>query len=320
MTSRKLALEGFRGPLITHGIDVIPDPKRRPDEAVYIFVVNHLPNPQYYSPSKDTKESPDGTSRAHSQIEIFHHEIGSASATYLRSVIHSSIVTPNDILALTPCQFLVTNDHYYRDGPMRHLEVIYPGAKWTNTLLVTIDDLEAMNGPSGVTTETVVRTIRNNNGLGRGRFENEVLITSAIEGSMYRFNRSSSSADRLLEPNGVVYVDSAIDNPSFFNDTFASDDFDASGYVLAGLGRAIDLPKQVSMPFAADPVMVWHARLMSDGWETRLIFQDNGTLIRSASAAVIIPTDPIEEGGVRRAWLFVTGFMSENIIAVKIDL
>ena len=38
------------------------------------------------------------------------------------------------------------------------------------------------------------------------------------------------------------------------------------------------------------------------------------------SAAVLVAIDPKLEGGKKKAWLFVTGFLSTNAIAVKVDL
>jgi hypothetical protein len=51
-----------------------------------------------------------------------------------------------------------------------------------------------------------------------------------------------------------------------------------------------------------------------------LVFADDGEKMRTASAAVIVGIDPRKEGGKKKGWLFVTGFMSENMVATKIDL
>jgi hypothetical protein len=77
---------------------------------------------------------------------------------------------------------------------------------------------------------------------------------------------------------------------------------------------------------------VWYVRsVVHDGnsskrWEKRLLFAGDGSRIRSASAAVLVAIDPKSDivsdsvGSTRKAWLFVTGFLSSNIIAVKVDL
>lgn len=73
-----LTLVNFSGPFITHGIDIY-SPANDPN-SVFIFAVNHLPNPAWVS-SKE-KIHP----QARSQIELFHHEIGSSEAKHLRSI------------------------------------------------------------------------------------------------------------------------------------------------------------------------------------------------------------------------------------------
>ncbi len=120
----------------------------------------------------------------------------------------------------------------------------------------------------------------------------------------------------------AVHVDSIIDNPSYFADPFATPSRDESGFVLPGLTRAIDLAATVRDPSATNAVMVWLVQKKAAGrWEKRLLFEDDGSRIRSASGAVLVAVDPpVAEGGERRAWLFVTGFLSSNAIAVEVIL
>ncbi|KAI1856310.1 uncharacterized protein JN550_013860, partial [Neoarthrinium moseri] len=308
--AQKLELEKFRGPFVTHGIDVIPDPGKREGEAVYIFAVNHLPNPEFYSYASGYQVDPEATAgkavpKARSQIEVFYHKVGSSKAQHIRSVWHPAIKTPNDIFALSPQHFLVTNDHYYREGLMREVEDIYPGAKWSNTLDIEVSDLsKTAEASSGVKVKVVVDSIHNNNGLSHGRTENEVLIGSAVGGSLHFGSISHDPSS--VQVGDILYLDSAIDNPSYFVDPYGgtASSADKSGYVLAGLGRAIDLSKTKHDPHGKDPVVVWYAKKSEDGaWNTRLLFEDDSSRIRSASAAVLVAIDPAKEDGKRRAWL-----------------
>ncbi|KAF7538098.1 hypothetical protein G7054_g3264 [Neopestalotiopsis clavispora] len=325
--AKKLKLDNFHGPFVTHGIDVIPDPKAGAKKAVYIFAVNHLPNPEFWDESLVPKTTTvAGTiAKTRSQIEIFRHEIGSATALHIRSVLDPLIRTPNDILALSPQRFLVTNDHHYRDGFMRHLEEILPTAAWTETIDVELSDLLAAEADKGILKSSVaLEGIHNNNGLGRGRTDTELLICSAAGGSMHFVEPSPSSsaqdAGHSFHVVDKVLLDSTIDNPSYFKDPYATATFDGSGFVLAGLARAIDLGNTHADPQAKEPVIVWHVSKVGDVWEKRIIFEDDGSTIRTASAAVLIAIDPAKEGGKRRAWLYVTGFISSNVVAVKVDL
>ncbi|OIW30691.1 serum paraoxonase/arylesterase family protein [Coniochaeta ligniaria NRRL 30616] len=332
MKAQRLALEDFDGPFVTHGIDVISDPEKPAGEAVYIFAVNHVPNPAYYGDALSGTPPAAGsdTAKSRSRVEIFRHEIGSASVRHIRSVWDPLIRTPNDIVALSPTSFLVTNDHIYREGLMRTVEDMYFGAKWTDTIHVTLNALgSATSDTEGVVATVALDKMHNNNGLGHGRTADEVLVVECISGilNLGRFvsNETKTSTIRIED---FVKFDSPIDNPSYYADPFADSRHDASSYVAPGLGRAVDLHKAVRDSSGKEPVpvMIWSAKTAPSGdsssrkWETRLLFEDDGSRIRSASAAVQVAIDPAEEGGDKRAWLFVTGFIAENIIAVKVDV
>ena len=62
------------------------------------------------------------------------------------------------------------------------------------------------------------------------------------------------------------------------------------------------------------------------GWEKRILFEDDGTRLRTASAAVLVAVDPVDElnkgdvPGARKAWLFATGFLAKSVIALKVEL
>ncbi|KAI9040478.1 serum paraoxonase/arylesterase family protein [Aspergillus affinis] len=302
--------KNFQGPFVTHGIDVIADPTR--SSAVYIFAVNHLPNPEY-----------DGTGhtfKARSQIELFHHVLGSGVARHVRSIRHSSIVTPNDIYAESPSSFYVTNDHYYRHGLKRMIEDVSPWAQWTDVVHVRLEQMESADAEAGINATTALTGIRTSNGIGCGRNEEEMLVCSALGGIMYRARADSES--RSISIVDEFRFDSTIDNPSYFVDPYRTPSHDASGYVLAGLLGAANLTRSHGDPNARDGVMVWHARrkAMANGttsadWETRLIFEDDGSNIHTGSSAVMVPTD-----SAKRARLFVTGFSSEHIVAVEVEL
>jgi hypothetical protein len=175
--------------------------------------------------------------------------------------------------------------------------------------------------------------MHNNNGLGHGRSHDEVLVVECVSGILNIGHvEASTTKGSTITLDQSVSFDSAIDNPSFFKDPFGNKAYDGSSYLAPGLSRAVDLASSVDGPSNPDnkpiPVMVWRAKMVtrpgdSPGqtrWETELLFEDDGSRINSASAAVQVAIDPAEEGGRRRAWLFVTGFVSQNIIAVKVDV
>ncbi|KAK3948730.1 hypothetical protein QBC32DRAFT_350866 [Pseudoneurospora amorphoporcata] len=329
--SQRLEVENFNGrPFITHGIEVLTDPEQ--PNTVYIYAVNHLPNPE---PVIAIHPPPADVPKARSQIEVFHHVLGTSTARHLRSIWHPLIRTPNDLIATSPTSLYVTNDHFYRDhGTMRFLEDMYANAKWTDVIYLQFA-LEAPSTPAetdalaGVTAHVALDKFHSANGLGHGRYKDEVAIASAASGvlSIGQLPSGSTSKSNMITVLNRIEFDSTIDNPSYFSDPYAgtADGVDHSGFVVAGLGKAHTLAETSKKPEAKDPVMVWFAKAIKqeDGgvvWEKRLLFEDDGSRIRSASAAVLVAIDPEKEGGQRKAWLFVTGFVSSSVVAVKVDL
>ncbi|KAK4226392.1 hypothetical protein QBC38DRAFT_366541 [Podospora fimiseda] len=314
--SERLMFENWEGPFITHGIDVIDDPELPQGKAVYVFAVNHLPNPNY---GKRGNEE-----RARSQIEIFHHTIGSTSIRHVRSVWHPLIRTPNDIFAISPTSFYVTNDHFNREHLARILEDVWYGAKWTDTIHIKLDSLSSSeDSATGFTASVALDKMHNNNGLGHGRSEREVLIGQASSGIMHiaEISEGSGGAGNITIKHTFDTFQSVIDNPSYFADPFAkSPADDRSGFVLPGVSQGANLAATCHDPEGIDPVIVGFAKFDGKTWDSRVIFEDDGSRIRSASAAVLLAIDPSQENGARKAWLFVTGFASQNIISTKVDL
>lgn len=145
------------------------------------------------------------------------------------------IRTPNDLLALSEREFLVTNDHYYRDGFMRLIEE-FSHSSWTDVVHVRLVD------ETHVTASVSLNSIPNNNGLGWGP-DQQVLISNAMAGALY-FSRLEGEHNKTLSVTHSARADGVVDNPSFFPDPWAGvDGKDYSGYLLPGLGRPIDFPE-----------------------------------------------------------------------------
>ncbi|KAL2256358.1 hypothetical protein VTK26DRAFT_1789 [Humicola hyalothermophila] len=338
LQSRRLEFTNFASPFITHGIDVISDPTRPDGEAVYIFAVNHLPNPDF-SPSA----SP-AVPRARSQLELFHHVVGTATVQHVRSIWHPLIRTPNDLFAASPTSVYVTNDHRHANhGLMRTMEDLYAGAKWTDVVHIRLDEslgtttTTTASATDGVSASVALDNVHNANGLGHGRSPREMLLASCTSGLMHIGEvPDPAGTDGNKNPNitlrDAVTIDHVVDNPTYFADPYASNDDgggagDKSGFVIAGLSKAVDLSKTMRDVAATEPVMVTYVTQKKKNeqgsggkWEKRVLFEDDGSRLRSASAAVLVGIDPAEEDGKRRAWLFVTGFLAKAVVAMKVDL
>lgn len=323
MKSSRLAFENFQSNFVTHGIDVIADPKHA--DSVYIFAINHLPNPAFLAASTEERQD---IPAARSQIELFHHVLHSKTVRHVRSIRHPLIYTPNDISAVSPSEFYVTNDHYYRDGIKRAIEDLWPFAKWSYTVNVQIDDLDLESGSatavsqldpeSELRADIALSGLWNNNGLGHGRSDDEIVISSAIGAELYL--AKVHSTNHTLSVHTTIPFDTVTDNPSYYADPYASEGNDASGFVVAGVSQGIYLAQTGHDIHGKDPMQVWYTRQNGSGkWENRLLFEDDSERIRTASAAVLVPIEP-EAGAQKQAWLFVTGFLSEKMIAVKVDL
>ncbi|KAK7215691.1 hypothetical protein V2G26_003694 [Clonostachys chloroleuca] len=319
--SKRLVLQNFEGSFTTHGIDIIADPER--NGAVYIFAVNHAPHPEYVLSVKNRTPLLEGTPKARSQIEVFHHALGSSTAKWIRSIRHPLIKTPNDIFAHTPTSIYVTNDHHYTEGYLRQVEAAISAARWSNTVRVQIDDWSSSDPQAGINASIALTGLHNNNGLGHGPSHEDVAIGSATSGILSLADITDSQQLKVKE---TIYLDSTIDNPSYFKDEYATEENDASGYVLGGLTKAGELAKSSQNETATEPVIVWLVQPVKEEgkaatkWNKKIIFEDDGSRIRSSSAAVLLGIDPALEGGKKRAWLVVTGFLSSNAIAVKVDL
>lgn len=291
---------------------MIQDPER--SDAVYIFAVNHLGNPDF-DPVSNSK-----LPAARSQVEIFHHALATSTVRHVRSVRHPLVKTPNDLHATSPYSFYVTNDHCYQSGFLRHVEEFIPWLQWTDVVHVQLDrsSLTSSDGTAGIEASVALDSMAAANGMGHGASD-EVLVTSVLRGILRRARVDENG--RTLSVQEDIWLDSVIDNPSYYEDPYKTADDDASGYVLAGLRRGIDLPKTHKDPEGTDGAIVWFARRNKDstGWEKRVIFEDDGSNIRSASAAVLVPIEPVE-GSTKQAMLFVTGFVSSGAVAVRVNL
>ncbi|KAI0599488.1 serum paraoxonase/arylesterase [Biscogniauxia sp. FL1348] len=322
--SQKLELVGFPGAFVPHGISIYSAPA---DPAtVYIFAVNHVPNAAWTPRSREAKTA--------SRIEVFVHSSAGpgpapTQARHLRTVAHPLIWTPNDLLALSEREFLVTNDHRYLEGPLRSVEElvrIAPGriGAWSNTAHVLLPPDDDPDAPPNVT--IALDSIPTNNGLGWGP-DGQVLLSDATGGGLY-FGGLPDPHTRRIAVSHRLQTDGVVDNPSFYADADGGADY--SGYVLAGAGRAVDFVRNFKDPLARAPMpsLVWYVPASAGRREgkgkgkeqVKLLFSDDGSSARGATTAVMVPIDPRENAGRREAWLFVTGLVAPHMLATRIDL
>lgn len=219
--------------------------------------------------------------------------------------------TPNDIYAVNLHEIYFTNDHYYREGHLRAVEDVMTTSRWSDVIHLEISDLNAKDAAAGIKAIVAKNAMHNPNGLGHGRDESEILIGRAAAGIMEIARRDQNPALTLIE---TVRLPHTIDNPTYFHDPYARETgHDASGYVNAGLARGCDFPS------GQDSVTV-HLVSASGDRAQKLLFQDDGKMINTASTAVLVAIDPKKNEGKKQAWLFVAGPMAESVASSRVDL
>ncbi|KAJ3598156.1 hypothetical protein NHX12_001669 [Muraenolepis orangiensis] len=104
-----------------HGISTFTD---QSDDSVYLFVVNH---PEQKS-----------------QVEIFKYIEEDHALVYLKSIKHALLNSVNDIVAVGPESFYATNDHYFNQKTLQHLEP-WLGLSWCSLVLYTPQDVRVVS-------------------------------------------------------------------------------------------------------------------------------------------------------------------------------
>ncbi|GAP87998.1 putative serum paraoxonase arylesterase 2 [Rosellinia necatrix] len=337
LKSQKLSLEGFEGPFATHGI-ALHTPPSEPG-LVYIFAVNHLPNPRWTGSETGGWRAEE--EKAASRVELFAHAVGSGAARHVRSIAHPLIRTPNDLLAVSPTEFLVTNDHRYRAGWRRLLEEFArAGRGWTDLIHVRLHDSDGDGdgdgekdaAERGVDAAVALDSIPTNNGLGWGP-DRQVVIGDAVGGHVYfaSLPDEQRNGNRTMAVSHYFPVDCVVDNPTFFADPYAAaTGRDYSGYLMPGLSDGLRFRAAFDDPAFEAPIpgQVWYlpaaaGRDAGAGVDVaaahRLLFRDDGRAIRSVTTAVLVAIDPAANAGRREGWLFVTSVIGARMLATKID-
>ncbi|KAF9336346.1 hypothetical protein BG006_008966 [Podila minutissima] len=163
-----------------HGIDLF---EKSPSELV-IFLINHR--------------------RGGSVIEVLEYKVGDDFVTHKETVKHELILTPNDIVALGPRSFYVSNDHMYAKGVMREIELNLRRA-WANVIYHSPEE-----------TFVAFPGVASANGMTATPDRSTVYLSACHGGGMHVLK---PHADHTLEQEEYIKLDFFVDNPFYDVDT-----------------------------------------------------------------------------------------------------
>jgi hypothetical protein len=167
----------------------------------------------------------------------------------------------------------------------------------------------------GVDGTVVLAGIHNPNGLGHGP-DAEILLVDAAGGILHIGFLASktpkptdTNTKSALILNRSISFPTTIDNPSFYHSTISNQ----KGYINAGLTAEHTLSRTARDPKGTDPSIIYYLAHASS--TPKVLFQDDGGTLRTASAAVLV-NDAVK----RETWMFATGFLSDEIVSVRTRL
>ncbi|KAG0299519.1 Serum paraoxonase/lactonase 3 [Dissophora globulifera] len=163
---------------VFHGIDFY----ERSSTELTIFAINHR--------------------RTGSVVEVLEYKLGDKFVYHKETIKHDLIQTPNDVVALGPRSFYVSNDHRYLSGAMRQIEKNLR-RPWSNVVyyspenaFVAFDHVASANGITA-------------------NQDRSLVFLSACYGGAVHVLKPVSALDAHLVELDHVKLDFYTDNPSF---------------------------------------------------------------------------------------------------------
>lgn len=214
--------------------------------------------------------APDGTSTLfvinhggrRNTIEVY--DVGETRLTHRTTLSDPMLVAPNDLVAVTPTQVYVTNDHHYPSGLMHTIED-YFRRPWANVVLW-----------DGHTFREVAGGIRIANGVNVSADGKTVYVVSTIGQAVRVYDRDAASGGLTLR--GEIPLESGGDNV----------EVDADGTLWIG-----SHPKLLTLvsymdggrPYA--PSQILHVVPRGSGGEVHEVYLDRGEQLSGASVGAV---------------------------------
>lgn len=213
-----------------------------PDGAGTLFVVNHA--------------------GGRNTIEVY--DVGENRLTHRATLSDPLLVSPNDLVAVTPTQVYVTNDHHYRAGLMHTIED-YLRRPWANVVL--------WNGHGF---REVAEGIRLANGINVSADGKTVYVASTIGQAVRVYDRDATGGALTLR--GEIPLASGADNI----------EVDADGTLWIGAHpQLLTVARYMAGGASSAPSQVLHVVPRGSGGEVHEVYLDRGEQLSGASVAAV---------------------------------
>jgi len=222
-----------------HGISLYTDPERKD----FLFVINH-----------------EGGTHT---IEVY--ELVGTLLYHTRSISDPLLVSPNDIVAVGPDRFYVTNDHHYASGFMRTVED-YLKLRLSNVLYY-----------DGVRFTEAADGIGFANGINVSGDGKTLYLCATTEGSVHLYRRDISSGELTFQKK--IELDTGVDNI----------EIDASGELWIGAHpKLLSFVAHATDASRLSPSQILHLAPESQGgYSVEEVYLNKGDELSAASVAAV---------------------------------
>jgi arylesterase/paraoxonase len=232
-----------------HGISLFVSP----DGRATLFVVNHPGESLFGEPGEDA------TAPAHA-IEVF--DLEGMRLIHRRTLVHESIISPNDIVAVDHVRFYFTNDHGSAPGWKRTLED-YLRLGWAN--VVYFDGKEFQEAADGLTYA---------NGINLSPDGSRLYVAEVTRSRIREYSRNKQ--DGSLEELRRFDVGFGVDNIEV--------DPETGDLLLGGHVKLLTFTRHAGDAEVLAPSQAARVRLHPEP-RIETLFLDDGQLISGASVA-----------------------------------
>lgn len=197
------------------------------------------------------------------QIEIYDLKDGQLS--HRKTISDPKLVSPNDIVAVGPETFYVTNDHRYAKGIKKTVEE-YLRLKLSNVLFY--NGTEFVEAASG---------IAHTNGINVSADGRTIYVSATIERALHIYKRDPATNELALESK--LDLDTGVDNI----------EVDQKGDLWIGAHpKLLDFVKHARHPAAMSPSQVLHLSLDPTGtFQVKEVYLNDGRELSGSSVAAV---------------------------------